>query len=155
MSRAATSDLNDFLGGDGVFPPNPPVDEGTYGGGRIRLTGEGARRWTVTADVLGGEARTTARLYGSIRQDVGGDAGATLRLAGGIATAPTLAQSLFRLGGLSTVRGFDYGVRRGQAFWAARLDVAPLPDNFVQAAEALKTGRQLLRGAGVQLEAWW
>jgi hypothetical protein len=141
VARAAKSGVNDFLGGDGVFPPNPPVDEGTYGGGQVRLTGEGARRWTIAADVLGGEGRTTGRLYGSIRQDVGGEAGATLRLAAGLATAPTLAQSLFRLGGLSTVRGFDYGTRRGQAFWAARLDLAPIggrirPVLFIDAGQA-------------------
>lgn len=160
VAREAKSGVNDFLGGDGIFPPNPPVDDGTYGGGQVRLIGNGARRWTIAADLLGGEGRTTGRLYGSIRQDVGDEAGASLRLAGGIATAPTLAQSAYRLGGLSTVRGFDYGVRRGQAFWAAQLDVAPVPGRlrpvlFVDAGQAGAADgvfdTQVLVGAGAGL----
>jgi hemolysin activation/secretion protein len=117
------------------------VDEGTFGGGGVRLSGYGARRWTVGADVLGGEGRTTGRLFGAIRQDVGDARGVTLRVAAGIATAPTLAQAEFRVGGLNTVRGFDYGSRRGQAFWAGQLDVAPLPGRirpvlFIDAGQA-------------------
>ncbi|MGH7526124.1 MAG: ShlB/FhaC/HecB family hemolysin secretion/activation protein [Gemmatimonadales bacterium] len=127
VGRQAKSAVNDFLGGSGVFPPNPPVDEGTFGGGWVRLTGVGRRRWQVTTDVLGGDGPTTGRLFGEIRQGVGDSRGLTLRVKGGIATAPTLPQSQFRLGGLATVRGFDYGVRRGQSFWAAQLDLAPLP----------------------------
>ncbi|MEP7176698.1 MAG: hypothetical protein ABI860_09110, partial [Gemmatimonadales bacterium] len=53
VRRRAESELNDLLGGDGVFPPNPPVDEGTFAGGRARLTHTGGLRWSVTADVLG------------------------------------------------------------------------------------------------------
>ena len=141
VAREAKSGINDFLGGSGKFPENPPIDEGTFGGAGVRVTGYGARRWTVGTDVLGGEGRTTARLYGSLRQNVGDARGATLRVAGGIATSPTLAQSNFRLGGLTTVRGFDYGSRQGQAFWAAQLDLAPIPGRirpvvFIDAGQA-------------------
>jgi outer membrane protein assembly factor BamA len=141
VAREAKSGINDFLGGSGEFPENPPIDEGTFGGAGVRVTGYGARRWTVGTDVLGGEGRTTARLYGSLRQDVGDARGATLRVAGGIATSPTLAQTNFRLGGLTTVRGFDYGSRQGQAFWAAQLDLAPIPGRirpvvFIDAGQA-------------------
>ena len=160
VGREARSAVNDFLGGDGRFPPNPPVDEGTFVGGSARLTGTGARRWSLTADVLGGGGRTTGRLYGDVRQDVGGRSGATLRLKAGIATAPTLAQSAYRLGGPATVRGFDYGERRGQAFWAAQLDVTPFrgrlrPVAFVDAGQAAKPGdlfaSKVLAGAGAGL----
>jgi hypothetical protein len=141
VAREAKSGINDFLGGSGEFPENPPIDEGTFGGAGVRVMGYSARRWTVGTDVLGGEGRTTARLYGSLRQNVGDARGATLRVAGGIATSPTLAQSNFRLGGLTTVRGFDYGSRQGQAFWGAQLDLAPIPGRirpvvFIDAGQA-------------------
>ena len=158
VGRQAKSAVNDFLGGDGVFPANPPVDAGTLGGGSARLSHTGGVRWNLTADALGGGGRTTGRLYGDLRAGLGGERGVTLRLKGGIATSPTLQQSQFRLGGLATVRGFEYGERRGQAFWAAQLDVAPFggrlrPVAFVDAGQAARLGdlfsSEALAGAGV------
>ncbi len=162
VARAAHSAVNDFLGGSGDFPENPPIDEGTFLGSGVRVTGYGARRWMVGADVLGGEGHTTGRLFGSLRQDVGDARGATLRVSGGIATSPTLAQTNFRLGGLTTVRGFDYGSRQGQAFWAAQLDLAPIrgrlrPVVFIDAGQAgaadelFETDALVGAGAGVSL----
>jgi hemolysin activation/secretion protein len=95
----------------------------------------------VTADVLGNGDHSTGRLFGNLRADAGDRLGATLRLKAGIATSPTLQQSLFRLGGQATVRGFDYGFRRGQSFWAAQLDVTPFrgrlrPVVFADAGQA-------------------
>jgi hypothetical protein len=141
VARKAKSAINDFLGGDGIFPPNPPVNEGTFAGASARVVHAGGIRWGLTADVLGGEARTTGRLFGDLRANVGADAGATLRLKAGVATSPTLRQSEFRLGGPATVRGFDYGSARGQSFWAAQLDVTPFggrlrPVAFVDAGQA-------------------
>ena len=160
VDRAAESEVNDFLGGTGVFPPNPPVDEGHFGGGFARLSGVGDLRWHATADVLGGAGTTTGRVYGDLRYGIGGSRGLTVRLKSGIATSPTLPQSEFRLGGIGTVRGHDYGERRGQAFWAAQVDVAPVkgrlrPVLFVDAgqaggAESLLSGK-VLAGAGVGL----
>jgi hypothetical protein len=163
VGREAKSAVNDFLGGDGVFPPNPPVDEGTFAGGSARLAHSAGVRWSVTADVLGGEGRTTGRLFGELHRSVGGDQGATLRVKAGIATSPTLQQSQFRLGGLATVRGFEYGARRGQAFWAAQLDVTPLkgrlrPVAFVDAGQAARPGdlfsSEVLAGAGIGLSVF-
>ena len=86
--------------------------------------------------------------------------GVTVRLKAGIATAPTLQQSAFRLGGVDTVRGFDYGTGRGQAFWAAQLDVAPFsgrlrPVLFLDAGQVEEPGElfssKALRGGGVGL----
>jgi len=141
VTGQASSDVNDFLGGEGLFPPNPPVDRGTFGGGWLRLTGYGGTRWSVTADVLGGGPGTTGRVYGEVRQGFGGRRGLTVRVKGGAATRPTLDQFLFRAGGPYTVRGFDYGVRRGPAFWAAQADLAPLrgrlrPVLFLDAGQA-------------------
>ena len=160
VAREAKSAVNDFLGGNGILPPNPPVDEGTFAGGSVRLVHTGGIRWNLTTDVLGGEGRTTGRLYGGVRADLGGRRGVTLRLKSGVATSPTLRQSLFRLGGLATVRGFEYGERRGQAFWAAQLDIAPIrgrlrPVAFVDAGQADRPedlfSSTALAGAGVGL----
>jgi hemolysin activation/secretion protein len=109
------------------------------------------------ADVLGGEGTTTGRIAGEIRQHIGHRRGVTGRLKAGVATAPVLAQSAFRLGGLGTVRGFDYGTLRGQAFWAAQLDIAPIsggirPVAFIDAGQAGLAdglfGTEALVGAG-------
>ena len=160
VRQKAESWVNDVLGGDGVFPPNPPVDEGTFGGGSVRLAHAVGLRWSLTADVLGGEPGTTGRLYGEIRKDVGDRRGATVRVKAGVATSPTLAQTAFRLGGLGTVRGFEYGTRTGQAFWAAQLDVTPFsgrlrPVAFIDAGQAERPedlfGSTALAGAGVGL----
>jgi len=159
VARAAASEVNDFLGGSGLFPANPSVDEGTFGGGYLRLTGTGKASWWVTADLLaGGEGRATGRLFGELRESLGGRRGVTLRLKGGLATRPTLQQALFRLGGINTVRGFDYGSLRGQAFWSAQLDLAPVsgrlrPVAFIDAGQAARPtdlfGSRALVGAGV------
>ena len=160
VSAQATSDVNDFLGGHGVFPLNPPITEGTFGGGTVQLAHNGRTRWALTADVLGGAGTTTVRGWGELRQDVGGRAGLTLRAKAGIASTPLLPQSAFRLGGLNTVRGFDYGALVGQAFWATQLDVAPLPGRirpvlFVDAGQAGPADglfrTQALVGAGAGL----
>ena len=162
-ARAAGSEVNDFLGGSGVFPPNAPVDEGRFAGGHVRLSGTGGFRWHATADVLGGEGSTTGRVHGEARRSIGKHRGLTLRVKGGVATEPTLRQAAFRLGGIGTVRGHGYGARRGQAFWAAQLDVTPLPGRlrpvlFVDAGQAGGAGSlfssRVLAGAGVGLSVF-
>jgi hypothetical protein len=158
VATEATSKVNDWLGGDGLLPDNPAVDEGTFGGLEARVSGAGVgqTRWWLAADGLLGAGTQTGRLYGELSQQIGGRAGATLRVKSGIATSPTLAQMQFRAGGLATVRGFDYGTQRGQAFWAAQFDVTPLESNirpvlFVDAGRAsaagdLFSGRVLVAG---------
>lgn len=163
VGREAKSPINDFFGGTGLFPPNPQVAEGTYGLLWARLDGYGKRRWRVTADLHAGDGRSTGRLYGGIRQDFGGRQGATLEVKAGVATNPTPPQSLFRLGGVSTVRGFEYGALRGQAFWAARLDITPIrgrlrPAAFADMGQAARAGNlfssEALIGAGVGLSVF-
>jgi hypothetical protein len=160
IPRVAWSAVNDFLGGTGHFPPNPPVAEGTFTGGSVRLRGVGATGWNLTADVLGGRGVTSGRLYGDIRRRVGMGLGLTLRLKGGAATAPALPQTLFRLGGLGTVRGFEYGTLRAPAFWAAQVDIAPFgsrvrPVLFLDAGQASRISSlfssSALVGGGVGL----
>jgi hypothetical protein len=160
VRRVARSAVNDFLGGTGLFPPNPPVDEGTFAGGSARLRGFAATRWKLTADVLGGDGRTTARIYGDAGRAFGSGLGITLRLKAGAATEPVMPQTLFRLGGLGTVRGFEYGTLRAPAFWAAQLDLTPFgarvrPVIFLDAGQASRISRlfstSALVGGGVGL----
>ena len=160
VRRKAESEVNDLLGGAGLFPVNGQVDEGRFGGGFVRLSGLGDLRWQATADLLGGKGRTTGRAYGEARYGIGGRRGLTIRLKTGVATAPTLRQMAFRLGGVGTVRGHEYGERRGQAFWATQLDFAPVggrlrPVLFADAGQAgtaggLFSGR-VIAGVGVGL----
>jgi hypothetical protein len=120
----AESAINDFLGGTGLFPPNPPVREATFVGASGRLSGRGRLKWNLTFDVLGGSGHTVARLLGDVRRTIGSGPRLTLQVKAGAGTEPGLPQTLFRLGGLNTVRGFEYGTLRGSAFWAAQADVA-------------------------------
>jgi len=159
----AQSDVNDFFGGDGLFPENAPVTQGTFGGGSVSLSGTIPFRWSVTADALGGEGLFTGRIFGEIRRSFGGVRGATIRAKAGIATNTDLQQMQFRVGGVNTVRGFDYGTLRGQAFWATQLDIAPIrgrirPVLFADAGRASAPGDlfegQVLVGAGVGLSVF-
>jgi hypothetical protein len=126
VSRLAQSEVNDFLGGDGSFPVNPGVREGTFALLSAGVSGIRSYRWSLTTDLLAGEGRATARLFGQIRRSFGRHRGLTLSGKAGAGTRPGSPQALFRLGGVNTVRGFSYGTIRSPAFWAAQLDFAPL-----------------------------
>jgi hypothetical protein len=133
VQREAESWLNDALGGTGEFPPNPAIADGTYGGAALRLEQfQSAIRLTLSADVLGNDDGATARVFGSFRWTLwrGGTA-PTVTVRAGLTTAEPLSQQAFRLGGSGTVRGFDYGTRRGQALWGAQADW-PLKRGLVQ-----------------------
>jgi hypothetical protein len=126
----AESAINDFFGGSGRFPPNPPIKEGVFGSVVARLSGARRLRWNLALDVLDGAGQTTARLYGDGRRSLGWRQQITVRIKAGAGTEPALPQTLFRLGGLHTVRGFEYGTLRSPAFWAAQLDLAPVGSRF-------------------------
>jgi hypothetical protein len=162
VRREAHSWLNDAIGGTGDFPANPPVTDGTYGGAQVRLDGGLLRsRWSLAADVLANSSRGTARVYGSYRLPLWREGGiAMLALHAGTATASPLPQQAFRIGGMGTVRGFDYGTRAGQGFWSAQLDW-PLsrgivqPVLFADAGQAARTrelfGSRTIAGGGIGL----
>jgi hypothetical protein len=127
VATDARSAINDFLGGSGDFPPNPDVAGGFFLGGTVTLDGvAGTGTWRLGAEVLGGSPGTTGRMMAEVRQRLFGMRGVTVTGRGGAATADPLPQSAFRLGGLQTVRGFDYGTYDGQAFWSLQGDWTPL-----------------------------
>jgi hemolysin activation/secretion protein len=151
LPRRAQSELNDFLGGDGIFPVNPRIKEGTFGLLSAGVSWIRRTRWNITTDLLVGEGRATARLFGQIRRSFGADRGLTVRGKAGAGTRPASPQTLFRLGGVNTVRGFPYGSIRSPAFWAAQLDLAPLggrvrPVLFLDAGQGAEISRLFSSG---------
>ena len=150
VERRAHSAVNDLLGGTGDFPDNPPIAEGDYGLAGLRLDGYGPLRWSVGAEGIGGTGVVSGRVMGQVQRGFGGVRGATIRVKAGYA-GRDMPQLLFRAGGLNTVRGFEYGALRGQAFWAAQLDVSPLtssfrPVLFLDAGRAGRPGDLFSRG---------
>jgi hypothetical protein len=160
VGQVARSAVNDFLGGTGLFPPNPRVEEGTFGGVSAQLRSTSSPAWSVTVDVLGGAGRSTGRLFGEVRPILGSGLGVTVRLKAGAATEPAMPQTLFRLGGLHTVRGFEYGTLRAPTFWAGQVDITPFggrvrPVIFLDAGQASRASSLFsstaLVGGGVGL----
>ena len=126
MDAVASSGLNDILGGSGVFPVNPPIAPGDYLRASIRPT----RRFGWTKLTLGVEGLVSDSLSGGrgwLSLEVPFRALArsgTLTLRTGYAVGDSLPQLEFRAGGPFTVRGYDYGYRRGAGGWSAQLDWA-------------------------------
>jgi hypothetical protein len=162
VSRVASSAVNDFLGGSGVFPLNPVIRDGTFGTVSAGLSGRSKIRWRVAADLLGGSAGTAARAYGKIGRRFGSAPQISIQLKSGVGGERGLPQTLFRLGGLNTVRGFDYGTRREPAFWTAQTDMKILkgrvtPVLFLDAGQAASfddlLSTKALVGGGVGVSA--
>ncbi len=128
VEREAHSAVNDFLGGTGDFPANPPIADGDYGIAGLRADGYGRLRWTLSGEGIAGSGVASGRAMMQLQRGFGGVRGATVRLRAGYAGSD-LPQLQFRAGGLNTVRGFEYGALRGRAFWSAQLDVSPLASN--------------------------
>lgn len=156
----AESEVNDLFGGSGKFLPNARIAAGDFAGGAVRLDRSGGMTgWTLTADGLTGSGETVARLSGEFRQRLGTRRGLSLSVRSGIASDSTLPQLLFRAGGLRSVRGFDYGARRGQAFWSVQTDLTLSeswgirPVVFLDAGQASRPGdlfsTEPLVGAGI------
>ena len=125
VAREAKSAVNDWLGGDGLFPANPPIAEGDYALASVRIAKLAGLRWMMTAEGMAGEGDLGGRAYGEARYARGGARGLTLRMKAGIASPDAPPQLRFRLGGMHTVRGFEYASLSAESFWAAQLDISP------------------------------
>ena len=122
MAVESGSVMNDFLFGRGVFQPNPSIVEDDFVHARAIRTFH-ARRATlqVGADGLFGDRLTGGRVWGSAMVPYWLGAGSGfVRLRGGAVAGDSVPQLRFRAGGPETVRGYSYGVRRGEGFWSAQ-----------------------------------
>jgi len=126
MDAQAKSGLNDVLGGSGLFPPNPGVAGGDYLRASIRPTRHVG--WSTISfgveglasdSLVGGRGWVAAQLPFRVLRRTG-----TLTLRTGYAVGDSIPQLQFRAGGPWTVRGYDYGFRRGAGAWSAQLDLA-------------------------------
>jgi hypothetical protein len=160
--RVAQSEVNDFLGGNGLFPLNPTIREGVFGGLLARVSKRSRLPWNLTLDLLSGEGESVARVYGDVRASFGRGRQIVFRLKAGAGTEAGLPQMLFRLGGLHTVRGFEYAGVRAPTFWAGQLDLSPFTGRFRPVAfldagqggplsELLSTGALVGGGLGLAL----
>ncbi len=159
----ATSGLNDVLGGPGNFPANPTIRDGLYGILSLGFEGlSGPASWRLQVDGMTGEGEVAGRLVGHWRQPFALAGGLTLQARAGVASRPTLPQHQFRLGGLQSVRGFDYGTARGQAMWATQVDWAlnrnwVRPVLFIDAGQVGELdglfGQRVLVGGGIGVSA--
>jgi hypothetical protein len=163
VAREARSSVNDFLGGTGLFPGNPPILEGDFGVASVRVARLAGFRWSLAAEGMAGEGEIFGRAYGDLRFSRGGARGYTLRVKAGLANADAPPQLQFRLGGMQSVRGFAYGQQMAAAFWAAQLDVSPFrgtirPILFADAGQAAAAGdlfqSEALVGAGIGLSVY-
>ena len=125
METETSSAIAD-LWGDGTFPDNPPVAEGWFFRGTVSRNDRiGVVQIGPGVELLAGGAGTGVRAWASV-----GTAftilgrGGTVQARAAIARGDTLPQLDLRLGGPQTVRGYDYGTRRGRELWAAQLDLA-------------------------------
>ena len=121
VSNQASSAINDWFGGDGILQPNPPIQDGTYATGMVRLDRPGtATRWKVGADGLLGEGLFATRIWGDAEQRL---RFLRVRLAAGYADRAAPPQLQFRAGGPRTVRGHQFGVQVGRAMWSAQAEL--------------------------------
>jgi hypothetical protein len=125
METVASSGINDWLGGNGEFPFNSPVNEGDFVRAYAnRRSFVGPVELQQGVEGLFGDEVLSTRLWGAARWPfaVFGRTGELNVRAGGLAGDKVL-QMQYRVGGPQTVRGFEYGERRGNAFWSAQLDI--------------------------------
>jgi hypothetical protein len=124
LATVASSGINDRFGGSGVFPINPRVAEGDYVRAFVRRRSSvGPVELSQGMEGLVGSDVFSTRFHGAARLPFRiFDRTGELNLRAGALAGDRVLQMLYRVGGPRTVRGFDYGERRGDAFWSAQLD---------------------------------
>jgi hypothetical protein len=133
MITEVSSGINDGLGGNGIFPFNSPITDGDFVRAfAMRNSFAGPIELAQGVEGLFGEDVASTRIWGSARLPftVLDRTGELNVRAGGLA-GDMVPQMLYRVGGPQTVRGFDYGERRGDAFWSAQLDFGLKKDGVI------------------------
>jgi hypothetical protein len=124
--RRARSELNDLLGGTGVFRNNGPVVAGTFATVTAEASGgplSGA--WSAGTELSVGplwHARAWVSGVARTRLPVGLDLTASGWTGAGL--GDSLPQRDFRVGGARTLRGFPASTLRGASAWSVGADVA-------------------------------
>lgn len=124
--ETATSSAIADLWGSGAFPPNPPIADGHFFRGSVRRADRiGVIGVDPGVEVLTGGPGSGVRAWAAVRVPftVLG-LGGSVQARTGLARGDSLPQLALRLGGPSTVRGYEYGSRAGREVWAAQLDLA-------------------------------
>jgi hypothetical protein len=151
VTATGGSAVHDVLFGDGDFPANPAVADGDFArvsvshrferddGRSVELGLEGL----AGADRAGGRAWMTADLrfgLGARRGRLTARAGHTL--------GDSLPQLEFRAGGRHTVRGYEYGMRRGEGVWAVQGEMEVYPNEWAAPLLILDVGNVIGSGSG-------
>lgn len=143
--------MHDVLFGDGRLPPNPAVVEGRFGRVSLshRFSAESGTTVDVGVDGLAGSDRAAGRAWGvtDLRFAVG-DRRVRLTARAGHLLGDSLPQLEFRVGGRHTVRGYEYGVRRGRGVWAMQGDIEIWPNEWVAPLLLVDVGNVIGDGAG-------
>ena len=163
--RSVTSRARAFfpriIGTDGYFPATDPVREGLATGAGLRFDHAGvSTHWMLDAEGLYATGRGAGRLAVELRLQNLPSGWATLRVKGGVGVGiDSVPQLSLRAGGQNSVRGYDFGVARGDMMWAAQLDVTRPSRSAVKVVGFIDAGQAgnraifgaapFLSGAGV------
>jgi hypothetical protein len=161
VTSAARAFFPRIAGSDGYFPATTVVRDGFASGAGLRLEHTSfSTRWMFDGEglVVGGQG--AGRLAAELRFQQLAGGWATVRVKGGLALGvDSVPQLALRVGGLNTVRGYDFGMEQGDALWAAQLDVSRPSRSAVKMVAFIDAGQagfrtnfgasRVLSGAGV------
>ena len=143
--------LHDVLFGDGRLPPNPAIVEGQFG--RVMVSRQFGALGTPALE-LGVEGMTGSDLaaargwiVGDLPFDLGRRHGRIVARVGEM-IGDSLPQLEFRAGGRYTVRGYEYGARRGRGVWSVQSEFEIVPNEWVAPVVLMDVGNVIGSGAG-------
>jgi len=125
-SRSLAHDgFNELLGGKGTFAANGPVIAGRYVTASAELTGGGMQlEWRAGLEGTAGDrAEGRGWIGGTARTSPEARLRVTASGWAGMGAGDSIPQRQFRLGGLTTLRGYPAGALRGASAWTGSLDL--------------------------------
>jgi hypothetical protein len=143
--------LHDIFFGDGRLPPNPAIVEGQFG--RVMVSRQFGALGTPTLEVgiegMTGSDLAAARgwMVGDMPFDLGRRHGRIVARVGEM-IGDSLPQLEFRAGGRYTVRGYEYGARRGRGVWSVQSEFELVPNEWVAPVALVDIGNVIGSGAG-------